>query len=75
MTGDQWVLGDVCGRLHRAFWVTSARQVGAFAGKAGLRGASVVNVGTVPGLIEGAVRMALHRVLKSLAVLRERHVK
>jgi hypothetical protein len=74
-TGNQRVLGDVGGRWHREFWVTSGRQVAAFVSKAGLKGASVVDAGTVPGFTEGAVRVTLHRALKSLADLRERHAK
>jgi RNA polymerase sigma-70 factor (ECF subfamily) len=41
----------------------------------GLEGASVAETGQALEMSEGAVRVALHRALKTLAVLRERHVK
>lgn len=41
----------------------------------GLEGASIAETGARHGLSEGAVRVALHRALKQLAVLRERHVR
>jgi RNA polymerase sigma factor (sigma-70 family) len=43
--------------------------------KIGLEGASVTETGSALAMSEGAVRVALHRALKTLAVLRERHVK
>jgi RNA polymerase sigma factor (sigma-70 family) len=43
--------------------------------KIGLEGASVAETGQQLTMSEGAVRVALHRALKTLAVLRERHVK
>ena len=43
--------------------------------KIGLEGASVAETGQAMTMSEGAVRVALHRALKTLAVLRERHVK
>ncbi|MCF8485399.1 MAG: sigma-70 family RNA polymerase sigma factor [Rhodobacteraceae bacterium] len=43
--------------------------------KIGLEGASVAETGQLLTMSEGAVRVALHRALKTLAVLRERHVK
>jgi RNA polymerase sigma factor (sigma-70 family) len=43
--------------------------------KIGLEGASVTETGTALAMSEGAVRVALHRALKTLAILRERHVK
>jgi len=43
--------------------------------KIGLEGASVAETGQALTMSEGAVRVALHRALKTLAVLRERHVK
>ncbi len=43
--------------------------------KIGLEGASVAETGQSLTMSEGAVRVALHRALKTLAVLRERHVK
>lgn len=43
--------------------------------KIGIDGASVAETGRLLSMSEGAVRVALHRALKSLAVLRERHVK
>jgi RNA polymerase sigma factor (sigma-70 family) len=43
--------------------------------KIGLEGASVTETGAALEMREGAVRVALHRALKTLAVLRERHVK
>lgn len=43
--------------------------------KIGLEGASVAETGQLLTMTEGAVRVALHRALKTLAVLRERHVK
>lgn len=41
----------------------------------GLNGASAAETGEALNMSEGAVRVALHRALKALAVLRERHVK
>jgi RNA polymerase sigma-70 factor (ECF subfamily) len=41
----------------------------------GLEGVSVAETGRALAMSEGAVRVALHRALKTLAVLRERHVK
>jgi RNA polymerase sigma-70 factor (ECF subfamily) len=43
--------------------------------KIGIDGASVAETGRSLSMSEGAVRVALHRALKSLAALRERHVK
>lgn len=43
--------------------------------KIGLEGVSVAETGLALTMSEGAVRVALHRALKTLAVLRERHVK
>lgn len=43
--------------------------------KIGLEGASFGETGQGLGMTEGAVRVALHRALKQLAILRERHVK
>lgn len=43
--------------------------------KIGLEGVSVAETGKALAMTEGAVRVALHRALKTLAVLRERHVK
>lgn len=41
----------------------------------GLEGATTAETGEQLGMTEGAVRVALHRALKALAVLRERHVE
>jgi RNA polymerase sigma-70 factor (ECF subfamily) len=41
----------------------------------GLDGASTAETGLALRMSEGAVRVALHRALKTLAALRERHVK
>ncbi len=41
----------------------------------GLEGASAAETGRALSMTDGAVRVALHRALKTLAVLRERHVK
>ncbi len=41
----------------------------------GLDGASTAEAGQALNMSEGAVRVALHRAFKALAVLRERHVK
>lgn len=43
--------------------------------KIGLEGVSVAETGAAMRMSEGAVRVALHRALKTLAILRERHVK
>jgi RNA polymerase sigma-70 factor (ECF subfamily) len=43
--------------------------------KIGLEGASVAETGQALTMSEGAVRVALHRAFKTLAILRERHVK
>jgi RNA polymerase sigma factor (sigma-70 family) len=43
--------------------------------KIGLEGASVAETGEALTMSEGAVRVALHRAFKTLAILRERHVK
>ena len=43
--------------------------------KIGLEGVSVAETGMALTMSEGAVRVALHRALKTLAILRERHVK
>jgi RNA polymerase sigma-70 factor (ECF subfamily) len=43
--------------------------------KIGLEGVSVQETGAALAMSEGAVRVALHRALKTLAILRERHVK
>ena len=43
--------------------------------KIGLEGVSVAETGKALTMSEGAVRVALHRALKTLAILRERHVK
>jgi RNA polymerase sigma-70 factor (ECF subfamily) len=42
--------------------------------KIGLEGASVAETGEAMRMSEGAVRVALHRAMKALVVLRERHV-
>lgn len=41
----------------------------------GLEGVSVAETGKALTMSEGAVRVALHRALKTLAILRERHVE
>lgn len=41
----------------------------------GLEGASTAEAGQAMNMTEGAVRVALHRAFKTLAILRERHVK
>ena len=41
----------------------------------GLEGASTSETGAALSMTEGAVRVALHRALRSLAALRERHVE
>ncbi|MGQ0564347.1 MAG: sigma factor-like helix-turn-helix DNA-binding protein [Gemmobacter sp.] len=41
----------------------------------GLQGVSVAETGKALTMSEGAVRVALHRALKTLAILRERHVE
>lgn len=41
----------------------------------GVEGASVAETGAALAMSEGAVRVALHRALKVLAMLRERHVR
>ncbi|OYX27438.1 MAG: sigD protein [Rhodobacterales bacterium 32-66-7] len=43
--------------------------------KIGLEGATVAETGQSLRMSEGAVRVALHRALKALAVLRKRHVE
>lgn len=43
--------------------------------KIGTQGLSVAQTGEALGMSEGAVRVALHRAFKALAVLRERHLK
>ena len=43
--------------------------------KIGLEGVSLAETGAALTMSEGAVRVALHRALKTLAALRERHVK
>ena len=43
--------------------------------KIGLEGVSVAETGQALTMSEGAVRVALHRALKTLAVLRERHIR
>lgn len=43
--------------------------------KIGLEGVSVAETGAEMTMSEGAVRVALHRALRTLAILRERHVK
>lgn len=43
--------------------------------KIGLEGATIAEAGLAMEMTEGAVRVALHRALKQLAILRERHVK
>ncbi len=43
--------------------------------KIGLEGASMAETGEALRMSEGAVRVALHRALKTLAALRERHVE
>ncbi len=43
--------------------------------KIGLEGATMAETGQALRMSEGAVRVALHRALKTLAVLRERHVE
>jgi RNA polymerase sigma-70 factor (ECF subfamily) len=43
--------------------------------KIGMEGASFAETGKALDMTEGAVRVALHRALKNLATLRERHVK
>lgn len=42
--------------------------------KIGLEGVSIAETGAALTMSEAAVRVALHRALKSLAILRERHV-
>jgi RNA polymerase sigma-70 factor (ECF subfamily) len=41
----------------------------------GIEGASAAEAGQALNMTEGAVRVALHRAFKTLAVLRERHVR
>ena len=41
----------------------------------GMEGASALETGQALQMTEGAVRVALHRAFKTLAVLRERHVR
>jgi RNA polymerase sigma-70 factor (ECF subfamily) len=41
----------------------------------GLEGESASETGQALGMSDGAVRVALHRALKALVVLRERHMK
>ncbi|PLL10096.1 sigD protein [Tabrizicola sp. TH137] len=41
----------------------------------GIEGASTAEAGRVLNMTEGAVRVALHRAFKTLAALRERHLK
>jgi RNA polymerase sigma factor (sigma-70 family) len=43
--------------------------------KIGIEGASVAETGKALSMSEGAVRVALHRAMRSLAVLRERHMQ
>jgi RNA polymerase sigma factor (sigma-70 family) len=43
--------------------------------KIGLEGVSVAETGAAMAMSDGAVRVTLHRALKRLATLRERHVK
>ncbi|MGL5010603.1 MAG: sigma factor-like helix-turn-helix DNA-binding protein [Paracoccaceae bacterium] len=43
--------------------------------KIGIEGTSIAETGSALGMSEGAVRVALHRAMKTLAILRERHVK
>jgi RNA polymerase sigma-70 factor (ECF subfamily) len=43
--------------------------------KIAMEGVSVAETGAELTMSEGAVRVALHRALKTLAILRERHVK
>jgi len=43
--------------------------------KIGLEGASMAETGAALKMSEGAVRVALHRALKTLAILRERHIE
>ena len=43
--------------------------------KIGLEGASIAETGTAMAMTEGAVRVALHRAFKKLAILRERHIQ
>jgi RNA polymerase sigma factor (sigma-70 family) len=43
--------------------------------KIGVEGAGVAETGQALAMSEGAVRVALHRALKTLAILRERHVE
>jgi len=43
--------------------------------KIGLEGASMSEVAAELRMSEGAIRVALHRALENLAVLRERHIK
>jgi RNA polymerase sigma-70 factor (ECF subfamily) len=43
--------------------------------KIGLEGVSVAETAAALTMSDGAVRVALHRALKTLAILRERHVK
>jgi RNA polymerase sigma factor (sigma-70 family) len=59
-----------------------ARMIGMLDGRSadivrriGLEGATTAETGAALNMTEGAVRVALHRALKTLAVLRERHVK
>jgi len=43
--------------------------------KIGLEGATMAETGLALQMSEGAVRVALHRALKTLAVLRQRHIE
>lgn len=59
-----------------------ARMIGMLDGRSavivrmiGLEGVSVSEAGKALTMSDGAVRVALHRALKTLAILRERHVK
>jgi RNA polymerase sigma factor (sigma-70 family) len=59
-----------------------AKMIGMLGGRAaeivrkiGLEGDSIAETGAKLSMSEGAVRVALHRALKTLALLRERHVE
>lgn len=50
-------------------------RAGVIVRKIGVEGASMAETGAALRMSEGAVRVALHRALKALAHLRERHIK
>jgi RNA polymerase sigma-70 factor (ECF subfamily) len=43
--------------------------------KIGLEGATIAETGAILSMSDGAVRVALHRALKTLAILRRRHIE